>query len=129
MNINIGDALLTSVWPADAVIASGIVYGTDIPLGDPGRFLEGRVKVRFYITTTFVGAGDAALVLYGGAAAAPTAVLKTVATGLKIALIAGTTWELVLESHELKAFNRLGINNTGAASAGAFKADFVPIKS
>lgn len=128
MNINVGDALLTSLWATDTVTANGINYGSDIPLDSAGRFLEGRVKVRFQVTTAFTGAGDVSLVLYSGAAASPTAVNKTIYSGTKVALTVGT-YEIVLETHALSEFNRLGVNNSGAASTGAIKADFVPIAS
>ncbi len=129
MNIKTGDANLTSLWATDAVIANGIHYGTDIPLGAANRFLEGRTKIRFHITATFAGAGTTALVLYGGAAAAPTAVLKTIYTGTKAGLVIGADHELVLESHILPAFIRLGVNQSTLASVGGVKADVVPIKS
>ena len=129
MNINSGDALLTSLWPTDAVIANGIHYGTDIPLAAAGRFLEGRVKVRFRVTATFAGSGTTSLVLYGGAAANPTAVVKTIYTGSKAGLVIGADHELVLETHALPAFVRLGVNQSTLASVGGVKADLVPIVS
>lgn len=127
MNVQTGDALLTSIEYTDDVKADGTVYGKNLNMGAADRFLEGRMKVRFHVNTTFAGSGDIELALFSGAATDPTTKVKSVFTGLKTDLTAGTIKELVLETHQLDKYVRLGVVNSGAASAGALRADLVPI--
>ncbi len=129
MNLVTGDALLTSIWPTDDIKGNGTVYGADIPLDAADRFLEGQVKVRFNATAAFTGSGDLEIALYSGASANPTTKIRTVWVGLKTAMTKGKTVDVVLGTHELDKYVRIGVINTGASSTGAGKADLVPMRS
>jgi len=129
MNLVTGDALLTSIWDTDNIRGNGTVYGADIALGAAARFLEGRLKIRFRASTAFTGSGNLEIALYSGSTANPTTKVRTVWLGLKTAMTAGKTVDVVLGTHELDKYVRIGVINTGASSTGAGKADIVPIAS
>ena len=129
MNVNSGDALLTSIWDTDDVKTDGTVYGADLDLGAADRVLEGRLKVRFHASEAFTGSGNLEIALYSGASASPTTKIRTVWVGLKTAMTLGKTVDVVLGTHELDRYVRIGVINSGASTTGAGKGDLVPIAS
>ena len=132
MNVNSGDALLQSIKAATTVNAIGINYGDDIDLKAAGLVLEGRLKARFIVDTTFTSTADTAILkVFSGASAAPTTVVTESLPVAHSLMVSGKIIEVVIEkSHALSQYVRLGIVNTAAAAAGtALYGDLVPIKS
>lgn len=131
MNVNSGDALLQSIKAATVVKTTGIMYGDDIDLKAAGLSLEGRLKARFIVDTTFTTSAETStLKVFSAATAAPTVV---VAAGLPVAhslMVSGKILEVDIPGKALLQYVRLGIVNSNTAAAGtALFGDLVPIKS
>jgi len=128
MNIKLGDSLLRSIKVTTTVKGNGNNYGDTIDLEASGLALAGRIKARFYCTEDFASsANTATLRVYSGSSTAPTAIIAESLDRTHSSLDAGVWIEIVLDTHDLDRYVRLGIVNSSASATGKGWGDINPI--